>query len=63
MYGIGTVQLGGFSFGGNRNPLLHMGAQTSGTNLACNNSGGNATNEGHTSNGFIMANITYIANY
>ena len=33
MYGIGTVQLGGFSFGGNRNPLLHMGAQTSGTNL------------------------------
>ena len=63
MYGIGTVQLGGFSFGGNRNPLLHMGAQTSGTNLACNNSGGNATNEGHTSNGFIIANITYIANY
>ena len=63
MYGIGTVQLGGFSFGGNRNPLLHMGAQTSGTNLACNNSGGNATNEGHTSNGFIIANVTYIANY
>ena len=63
MYGIGTVQLGGFSFGGNRNPLLHMGAQTSGTNIACNNSGGNATNEHHTSNGFIMANITYIANY
>ena len=63
MYGIGTVQLNGFTISGNRNPLLHMGAQTSGTNLACNNSGGNATNEGHTSNGFIIANITYIANY
>ena len=63
MYGIGTVQLGGFSFGGNRNPLLHMGAQTSGTNLASNNSGGNSINEGHTSNGYIIANITYIANY
>ena len=48
---------------GNRNPLLHMGEQTSGTNLASNNSGGNAINEGHTSNGYIIANITYIAKY
>ena len=63
MYGIGTVQLNGFTISGNRNPLLHMGEQTSGTNLASNNSGGNAINEGHTSNGYIIANITYIANY
>ena len=63
MYGIGTVQLNNFTISGNGGAVLHMGAQTSGTNLACNNSGGNATNEGHTSNGFIIANITYIANY
>jgi len=63
MYGIGTVQLNGFTISGNRNPLLHMGEQTSGTNLASNNSGGNSINEGHTSNGYIIANITYIANY
>ena len=63
MYGVGTVQLNGFTISGNRNPLLHMGAQTSGTNLASNNSGGNSINEGHTSNGYIIANITYIANY
>ena len=63
MYGVGTVQLNGFTISGNRNPLLHMGQQTSGTNLASNNSGGNSINEGHTSNGFIIANITYIANY
>ena len=63
MYGIGTVQLNGFTISGNRNPLLHMGQQTSGTNLASNNSGGNSINEGHTSNGYIIANITYIANY
>ena len=33
-----------------------MGAATSGTNLASNNSGGNSINEGHTSNGYIIAN-------
>ena len=40
-----------------------MGAQTSGTNLASNNSGGISINEQHTNNGYIMANVTYIANY
>jgi len=63
MYGIGTVQLNGFTISGNRNPLLHMGEQTSGTNLASNNSGGISINEQHTNNGYIMANVTYIANY
>ena len=63
MYGIGTVQLNNFTISGNGGAVLHMGAQTSGTNLASNNSGGNSINEGHTSNGYIIANITYIANY
>ena len=63
MYGIGTVQLNNFTISGNGGAVLHMGAQTSGTNLASNNSGGISINEGHTNNGYIMANVTYIANY
>ena len=63
MYGIGTVQLNNFTISGNGGAVLHMGAATSGTNLASNNSGGISINEGHTNNGYIMANVTYIANY
>ena len=63
MYGIGTVQLNNFTISGNGGAVLHMGAQTSGTNLASNNSGGISINEQHTNNGYIMANVTYIANY
>ena len=63
MYGIGTVQLNNFTISGNGGAVLHMGSATSGTNLASNNSGGISINEGHTNNGYIMANITYIANY
>ena len=63
MYGIGTVQLNNFTISGNGGAVLHMGAATSGTNLASNNSGGISINEQHTNNGYIMANVTYIANY
>jgi len=62
VYGIGSCQIDGFSFG-NGGPQLHQGQAATGCNLVSNVSGGNSQNDGPTNTGRVFANISYITNY